>query len=142
MKLYIKKIFWVLITLIFGFSCYSKYKVTKNGLKSNNTISGIIICKIDSIKSYDEWGIPKKVVFSNPAYKLHCVNNKKISFYKEVRDCYWVNENDTLRTLPFYFHTPGWYYVTGLRFYDRGPHNILYELDSNGKINLYYRVLF
>jgi hypothetical protein len=139
--MHMKKIYGLLMVLLIS-SCYTKYKVNQGGIRSNAMITKLIIIKIDSIKSYDKWGIPEKVSFSDQSYSLvHAGKeaSKKISFFKETTGYLWAMNKDTVKVLPASFSAEGWYYISGAGTFDRASSNIVYYIDKKRTIKQYNR---
>jgi hypothetical protein len=121
-------------------SCYVKYKVSLTSIKSNIPITDITLMKIDSVLSYNKWGIPEKVKIGEAFELIHLTDgrtHKKINFFKENSGYEWFNRDTTSIITPN-FKLPGWYYVTGIKTFDRPFRTIVYQVTPKGKVKQYY----
>jgi hypothetical protein len=129
--------------LIFGLSsCYISYKVTRNGIKSNDFISRVTVVAI-APKNYDQWGVPDTYNVTK-AYSLNYksgseAKKKKVFFFKPNYEYNWVCKGDSFVAIDEEFKRAGWYLITELKSFDRSAKNIIYFLDEKGKVKSYYR---
>ena len=122
------KISALLLAILF-LSC-SDVRFSSKKIVSKYSLKNASILKIDSILSYDNFGLPKNYSFTD-CFKI-TKRAYKVNFHS---DKFRKSKNKIF--LPSNFSNNGWYLITGLRTYDKTMVQILYY-KSNGKIKFYY----
>jgi hypothetical protein len=142
--------FFILI-LLSCTGCYTNYKVLDygNGVRSNQSFKTTFsVCKIDSILSFDERGVPKDF-FLGKSYSIEFRDNisnpRKILFFKKEKKYYWKSNNVEINKIPNDFAKQGWYLIIGLKIggFDSASFDLIfYHLVENRKLQEYYTSSF
>lgn len=143
--------YFFILTLLSCSGCYINYKVLNygNGIRSNQSFKTTFsVCKIDSILSFDERGVPRDF-FLGKSYSVEFRDNisnpRKIFFFKKKKKFYWKSNNVVFDKIPNEFTKQGWYVIIGLNIggFDRAGFDLIfYQLDENRKLQEYYTSSF
>ena len=142
----IRVYFFLVVLVAMMMSCFTSYRIKRDFIRSNSPLDVLNVMRIDSVLSVDEWGIPDSVSFSENQYELVRLTEseglKRINFYEENPGYIWVNNGDTLKSVPREFQRDGWFHITGLRTGDRAPGGLLYKVEGGKRIKTYRRFFF